>query len=36
MSETHATLAVFDNFTIPVWVFDIDHGRVAWANAPAL
>ncbi len=36
MSETHATLAVFDNFTIPVWVFDIDNERVFWANGPAL
>ncbi len=36
MSDTPAPLAVFDNFTIPVWVFDIDHSRVVWANAPAL
>ncbi|MEM6616063.1 MAG: EAL domain-containing protein [Pseudomonadota bacterium] len=33
---SHVGAAHLDRISTPIWVFDIDQGRVAWANAAAL
>jgi diguanylate cyclase (GGDEF)-like protein len=36
LAHDHASLAVLELVRTPVWIFDIDHHRVHWANTAAL